>query len=283
MPDYGLGATLAFDERSREYPIKPLLSAAPLTNRYWDNKIRLNQGQTPRCVGYGSATEAAMEPVAVKGVTNALGDQFYALAQQLDEIPGVNYDGSTLLGGMKAMQQQGYIGEYRWAFGIDDLLATISQIGPVCLATVWYNSMFSPNPQGQIVINGATAGGHFYVADEVDADRGRVWICNTWGEPWGVRGQASRGGRAWMAAEDVSKLLKQGGSASVITQRFDPTSPPVPPPPPPIVENKIDGIGVWSPEKGNHPIWVASENDETIRGIGVHFINGTSEERWPLP
>lgn len=132
-------------------------------------------------------------------------------------ITGNSYEGTSVLAGAKACQQQGFVREYRWAFGIDDVLATLSNYGTVVLGTEWREGMFEPGPSGLLDVNGRVAGDHCYLA------RGNVLkqrlagvgvrhvvrIRNSWGPGWGV------GGDAYMTPEDLDHLLEAGGEACV--------------------------------------------------------------------
>lgn len=40
-------------------------------------------------------------------------------------------------------QALGFVPEYRWAFGVDDVLATLAHHGPVVLGLNWYAGMAS--------------------------------------------------------------------------------------------------------------------------------------------
>ena len=60
-------------------------------------------------------------------------------------------------------------------------------LGPVVVGTYWYSSMFYPDRNGLIKINGGIAGGHAYVINGVDKTKKLFRIKNSWGQSWGIR------------------------------------------------------------------------------------------------
>ncbi len=220
--EYSTGLRIVWDDRSRDYPVRQLFGAGGVpVSRRWPCYSRLDQA----------------DPVSVQGVTNDLGFKIYHEAQLIDEWPGENYEGTSVLAGAKIVQRMGYMDEYRWAFGIDDVQLTLSELGPVVFGVPWYQSMFTPNAQGQLTISGVASGGHCILGDELDIEHGRIWLLNQWGgRSWGIDG------RAWMAIEDWDKLLRQGGQACVPVKRSDPAGPPPIPPPEPHEETLNERI-----------------------------------------
>lgn len=234
-PGLGTGLRIVWDERSRAYPIRDILGEAVIRHsQEWACNIWLDQLQEGACVGFACAHEAGAEPVAVQGMTDAIARDIYKRAQKIDEWPGESYEGTSVLAGAKIMQEMKLWSEYRWAFGIDDVIDTLVQHGPVVFGTPWYQSMFAPKADGMMVIEGVAAGGHAYLGRIYDHERGRIWIRNSWmkkpdgtGSFWGINGDA------WMPIESFDKLLKQGGQAMVPVKRNDPNPAPAPPPPEP--------------------------------------------------
>lgn len=226
---YSTGLRIVFDDRSRAYPIRPMLSPVTAVSKRWDCYSRLDQDGVGACVGFGWAQELAADPVSVRNVTNDLGFKIYREAQKIDEWPGEAYEGTSVLAGAKVVKSMGYMDEYRWAFGVQDVVDTLSQKGPVVFGVPWYQSMFTPQADGRLVISGVANSGHAFIGDELDVQRGRIWMLNNWTRNWGIDG------RAWMHLEDWDKLLRQGGQACVPVKRSDPAPvPPTPPPPAPV-------------------------------------------------
>ncbi len=232
---YGTGLLVSHDTRSTAFPVADVLDpAAALVSRVWAQPQRFDQGQTPRCVGFSLAQELSADPVSV-ACSDWTGPNIYNLAQKLDEWAGEGYDGTSLLAGLKALQQFGYCGEYRWASSVEDVLNSLSQLGPVVMAGPWTTGMFTPDGQGYVNVTG-TAGniGHCYLLGAVDAATGDATIRQTWGPNWSVLGWDAK-----LRAESIRQLLAMGTQCAIITQRFDPATP-APPSPGKAKTNQVD-------------------------------------------
>lgn len=208
-----------FDEESREYPVRALMAAATptLQTRIWHLEEWFDQGQEGACVGFGITHEFAAEPDPVEGLTDEFArTQIYWEAQKIDPwdggaYPGAEpfYEGTAVLAGMKVAHQLGYITEYRWAFGIDDVLATLSNLGPVVFGVHWYEGMGNPDADGFIRPTGAKTGGHAICGIGYDHEAQFVWLHNSWGREWGVDG------RAKITVSDLAQLLEEQGECAV--------------------------------------------------------------------
>lgn len=218
--DPRLGRLISFDDRSKNFPIMSLL---PLKAEYkprsytWRCNVVLDQGQEGSCVGHGWAHELAARPVAVKGVTHPLAVKIYKLAQTIDEWPGENYEGTSVLAGVKALKQMypKSIDHYRWAFGLDEVVATIGYFGPVVLGVNWYSGMFNTDADGFIHVKGQIAGGHCLIARAVDVKKKTITLHNSWGASWGVNGTAK------ISFADLKRLLNESGDACVPVGRHN--------------------------------------------------------------
>lgn len=212
-----LGRLEQFDERSRNFPIRTLLAETNKKPRSytWRCKQNLNQGQTSSCTGFSWSHELIARPAEVQGITNDTALEVYKLAQKLDEWEGENYDGSSVLGAVKATQRlhPGKILEYRWCFSFDDVLRTLSYLGPIVVGTNWYNSMFIPDEKGIVKVGGDNGGGHAYLLTGLDVKRKLIRIHNSWGKEWGKDGQA------FISFDDMDRLLRERGEACVAVKR----------------------------------------------------------------
>ncbi len=103
-----------FDERSREYPIRTMVSEKPRSYT-WGCLAHLDQGVEGACVGYAWSHELAARPVVVRDLTNESAYHIYKEAQKIDPWEG-DYEGTSVLAGAQIVAAQGYISEYRWAF-----------------------------------------------------------------------------------------------------------------------------------------------------------------------
>lgn len=218
-----------FDERSRDYPIRGLLTPElPLRSFGWACPTWLDQGQEGACVGFSWTHELAAYPVAVKGVDNDFARGIYKEAQKIDEWPGEEYSGTSVLAGAKIVQSKGYMDEYRWAFGIDDALRAIGYGGPVVVGIPWYESMFQPRPSGLVDVSPGGGGGHAILVRGVSLksrlpgepqDLPVVRLRNSWSDAWGVKGDC------WIKVDDFEALLKADGDCCVPVVRKNAPAP----------------------------------------------------------
>lgn len=134
------------------------------------------------------------------------------------------------------------------------------------------NGVFTiPDPQGQVI------GGHAMNFVGYDRARQKRIVRNQWGEAWGDHGYCEVSYAYSRQASDMWYFETVEG---------DPNVPPPPPPPPPA--KVIDGIGIWTinqrtGEIGTSTLWVPGDPDVQVGGLGVHYSDQTSEERWPKP
>lgn len=231
VADPRLGRVVQFDPRSRNYPVRALLTPvqlAKLRSYTWSIGETLDQGQEGSCVGHGIAHEIAARPV-VGSADHTKALEIYHQAQTLDEWPGESYEGTSVLAGMKAATAMGYYDEYRWAFGLEDLVSAVGYRGPAVLGINWYSAMFSPDADGFIHVGGTVAGGHCILMrgikirwasrvhsgiDGVDLDASYALLHNSWGPGWGDNGDAK------LSLRDLSRLLGEGGEAAIPVRRI---------------------------------------------------------------
>jgi hypothetical protein len=166
-------------------------------------------------------------------MNNTFARTIYKYAQRLDQWPGEDYEGTSVLAGCKAAHALGYMGEYRWAFNIDDMLRAISKLGPVVCGTIWYESMFNTQPNGLLEVDPSSGevGGHSYIIRGLAlTDSGkRGWLGkgaklrkdvpllrgrNSWGGDWG------KGGDFFVWADDYETHLMPDGDQSIMTKPF---------------------------------------------------------------
>jgi hypothetical protein len=199
-----------FDERSREFPIRALVSKSAKPRSYtWSCPVCLDQGSEGACTGFAVSQEAAARPVKVTGITNAVARKVYKRAQQLDEWKGEDYEGSSVLGAMKAGQELGWYTEYRWAFGEEDLALAIGYKGPAVLGVNWYEGMGNADKDGLIHITGRLLGGHAILCNGYNHRKRIYRLHNSWGDQWG------RQGDCFITAEDMMRLLSMRGEACI--------------------------------------------------------------------
>lgn len=213
-----------FDERSRLYPIRTMLPRAQnKTFTLWQNGEILDQGSEGACVGFGWTAEALAGPIQVdlnrvngpmSKEPNRFANYVYKEAQKVDQWPGEDYEGTSVLAGAKIMMRHDVLHQYRWAFGSGDVIGALMSTGPVILGINWYSGMYRA-PGGKLSIFGNKVGGHCILAigynPSSEAFKGEETIIlqNSWGNSWGIDGIAE------MTVKDLDRLLKEGGEACV--------------------------------------------------------------------
>lgn len=196
------------DPRSRSFPVRALLAAREPRSYTWSLGVRLDQGSEGACVGFAWAHELAATPMR-RPVDEALARNIYAEAQRLDPWPGEDYSGTSVLAGAKAVQARGYLREYRWAFGLDDVVTTVGSFGPIVLGLPWLADMVEPDGDGFIHATGRVLGGHAVLARGVSLRGEYVTLHNSWGRGWG------RDGTCRVSFADLGTLLADDGEACV--------------------------------------------------------------------
>jgi hypothetical protein len=235
-----------FDEESREYPIRTAIPSAlrqvPRTRRWRKGqRFVIDQGREGACVGYAVTNELNCRPAIVRYRDLEHADTYareviYWGAQRIDPWPGgaypgakPRYDGTSVLAGVKVAQQRGHFQEYRWSFGIDDLVIGLSHAGPAVLGLAWFQSNYTPDDQHMIRPGGVQVGGHAILArgvqivakpgrrvetmDDVDRKRSRIILLNSWGGDWGLRGEC------FVTLADMADWLDADGEAVFFMQR----------------------------------------------------------------
>lgn len=202
------GRLVQFDPRSRDYPIRELIAAVKPRSYTWSCGIVLDQGNTSACTGFSVAHEAAARPVVVLGIANKSGLDLYHRARELDEWPGEDYEGSSVLGAIKAGQERGWYKEYRWAFGEPDLALAIGYKGPAVIGVNWYEGMSETDNKGILQVSGKVLGGHAILCNGYNVKTGLYRLHNSWG-PWGINGEA------FITTKDMARLLSESGEACI--------------------------------------------------------------------
>lgn len=204
--DTGLGRLHFPDQRDADYPLAEVLAEPDSFARTWrpDPHMPLNQGQTPRCVGYSGKQFLLTRPTD-KGLTGTpSADDLYALAQKNDEFPGENYDGTTARGLCKGLQSLGIITEYRWAANVNEIITYLLTRGPVLIGSDWLEGMDNPDSNGMLTVTGKPRGGHEYLAIGAVPTIDAIMFCNSWGPTWGW------GGYFFMKRMDLQHLVFNG-------------------------------------------------------------------------
>lgn len=223
-----------FDERSRAFRAVEGIEDKPLRSKQWECNIHNDQRQEGACVGFAWSHEIAAKPRAIP-TDDQWAFDIYRRAKQIDPWPGEDYSGTSVLAGIKAVQEvlnsrgKPLIKEYRWAFGTEDVIRTLGYKGPVVLGIEWHSSQYTPDKDGRIWLNGDVVGGHAILAkgvelvwkdpegpatyDNIDDLNSLVTLHNSWGPDWGI------GGDAKFTVYELNYLLAQDGEACIPVRR----------------------------------------------------------------
>lgn len=220
------------DERSRAYAAVNILRADQASPRFRSYSVNkwLDQGPDGACVGFAFSHELCSTPLRIekwKEIRESFAWDVYHRAQHRDPWHGCSlgsncpiepnaesYEGTSMLAGIKTIQQDGYIDEYRWAFGEEDLALAVSHLGPAVIGIRWYEGMFQPNRHNFIEPTGNVSGGHAVVVSAInpkfeneDLQYYRIW--NSWGKNW------ARNGWSLISRRDMKRLLSEDGEAVI--------------------------------------------------------------------
>ena len=204
--DYGLGRIIAQDDRDHKFLMAAVIANKPTpAYRYLRTGAVLDQGTTSSCVGHAWAGFLMAAPTMTRNV-----DPFdlYHGAQRNDEWDGEQYDGSSVRGGAKYLQDQGRLSSYVWAFEAQTVADFIlAGHGTVVVGTNFYDQMFRPDTHGFVQPFGRIVGGHAYLLCGYSRTRGVFRIQNSWSTAWGEHG------RAWITGEHMDALIRSDGEA----------------------------------------------------------------------
>lgn len=212
------GRKISFDPRSKNYPVIKRIGERRST--LWDCKKHLDQGKEGSCVGFGCGHELVADPVECLEVDyNYCREAIYWAAQKIDDWPGGDYpgafpryEGTSVLAGLKTLKASGWCDEYRWAFGLNDVLDGIAN-GPFIMGTNWYQGMNNTDTNGFIHVSGANQGGHCWLLKGINFEDSYATGHNSWSTNWGVLGDFK------ISLYDLDKLLVNNGEAAQLVGR----------------------------------------------------------------
>lgn len=244
VEDVRLDRLLEFDERSRDYPIMATVGERLPRSYTWRIKqdYLIDQYREGACVGLAVTNELQARPAEVDLGSKSAAEEFgrsaiYYEAQKIDPweggaYPGASprYEGTSVLAGVKIAQKMGYFKEYRWGFGLRDLVLGVGYHGPAIVGMWWYDTNYNPDERGYIYPRGNRVGGHAILVravriellddnkgptwDNIDLDRSYFTIRNSWGV-WGYKDS----GDCFVSLRDMGTWLSQRGEAVFALKR----------------------------------------------------------------
>jgi hypothetical protein len=197
-----------YDERSRSFPILADVTGKAPRSYTWRCGTTLDQGPDGACVGFAWTHEFAARPIEWP-VSASLATEIYHRARQLDDWPGEDYDGTSVLAGAKASLERKYISAYKWAFSLEDLILAVGYAGPAILGLNWHNDMMEVDSRGYVHPTGGIAGGHAILCRGVNLTYKRFTLHNSWGSSWGLSGDCR------VSFDDMAALLADDGEACI--------------------------------------------------------------------
>lgn len=207
-----------WDARNADHPLQLLgepqeaVVERPLKTKTWTIPDVLDQGSEGACTGFGTAHMLSSTPRARKGVNDRFARALYLEARRRDEWPGENYDGSSVLGAMKAAKARGYISSYVWPRTAREVAVALNGWGPVVIGVDWHERMMGTDPDGFVHAEGRVVGGHCVALTGFNHVAGHFIFPNSWGETWGKHGFAK------LSYADLDRLLGSNGEAALATK-----------------------------------------------------------------
>ena len=249
--EYGLGALWSPPDE-RDWPVAALYLAAGIDRADALPATYtipapfppvLNQGSTPMCVAYASATVKGYEDLRDQGPGQFNFDKPLFFSQIGGTATGATARnglqrlkdfGYPLVGNAAAAAQHKIAAYYAVPVTQMDIQQAILAFGPVLVSTYWYNAWFHP-VNGVLPAPGTIVGGHLINA--IGWDSVGLRLRNSWGTSW------SQGGDVTLPWAYLSRVKEVWKAVDVIE---------LPPPPKPKVYTLriAPGVVVQSPNLG---------------------------------
>lgn len=212
---HGLGRLHAPDARDKRFLMRDVPKVKPPKPRKRPYNLgpTLDQGQTNQCVGFSARDKLASAPLMVQDGKGPTPYDLYKGAQANDEWDGDLYEGSSVRGAFKYLQQQQYLKSYVWAQSLTDCERFIRDgYGTIILGTDWTEGMAETDTNGFVQVNGQVLGGHAYHLFWMVPQTREAWCKNSWGSQWGIT-LHRRAGCFKLHYADLETLLASQGEA----------------------------------------------------------------------
>lgn len=199
------------DPLDRGFPMRAALHShaakfAPLQKRWaLPRAWQLDQGQTPQCVAYAGKHWELSQPVSShKGDSGLYPGDLYLRCKAIDGYP--NEEGTDARTLLKVYQAMGKVGSYHWYDGsLEDVRLWLLTMGSCFLGAFWTESMFEPDINGMLTVDGDFQYGHEVLLIGYNRNYKLFELLNSWGPMYGVKG------RAWIKEADLQRLLDANG------------------------------------------------------------------------
>jgi hypothetical protein len=232
------------DGRDQAYRLRAvrdqLQAAKPPVQRkrpYRDGPL-LDQGNTPMCVGFSAKGLLDGAPIMSKPDGDPAPQTLYAMAQDRDEWESPPpYDGTSVRGVCKALQDLGLIEAYAWGQTTDEAVHFIEfDYGTLLSGTNWYAPMSEVDRNGYMreppPSLATPIGGHAYrlvwFVQKADPNDSYFVVRNSWGAMfgWPDKQTGKLSGYAKMRVRLFERLQREDGELAAPTQiRLKPVKP----------------------------------------------------------
>ncbi len=213
----GLGRVPHYDPKSEAYPLSvsrvarvrgAIARALRISQpRAWRQWMTFDQGNTPECTAFGSATFLAADPIhqSLPWLRSLDVHAWYRENQVEDRAHGRNFsEGATTIAAMEVGKRRGYWDRYEWAQSFEDARTWVHDTAPLIFGTNWYESQWIRDAEGicRITNTSRLAGGHLYCVNGYDPKRDLYRNPETWDD-----------GYYLIPGDDMRRLWEEEGEA----------------------------------------------------------------------